>query len=721
MRAQIKKRLIYRIPSLLLFILVNQYFVLGQNSKTFSKVPDNAFPTVVQFSGVPSGKGWRDEKTSLTPELQMETIDNIIDHGFSMLSIGNWTTNDKTEENKFLLNYAQSRGMKINYITGGFEIFKREHAPTTSVYSPQYSATVRRGVDSALFPLKNIKRIYSVFPYQDEPFHASPESFDYSRYARDEFYKRYRYLMPDSLGALKNDPKKWLDLLNFQSTSFPDGWRKVYKILKEFHPGVKVVLTHDSHSTFGAGVKSDSKVAIDDVYHWGGDFADIFVYDIYPYTMYDYRYGEMGKLPKPRISQMHYTISQMRNVTTTYGKEMGFWVGTYNERWFKRFMSPEMERQYWGERELAYTAVAQGANFLITGIKIPSDSLHWDDLGKGLRIIQKAGPGLIETHKVKAKACLLFPRTQYLLLQEEYFNVGLSFELFLRSFGELDILHEEQVTDDNLNGYKVLFLADVKLLPVQVAKHIATFVRNGGIVISDCVPQLDENKQPLKVMKQLFGVSKEDTARISREGQWVPFTTLPPKMSHAPAESKEMLISTDLVEGRMGSKQYQFKVVSPRAAEVTDGKILLKMKSGIPALVQHKVGRGAAYLLGFCLQDTYFQTWKDSDLVARNGLQKFVDIVLEKSKVYSHVYSSNPEIEVSVRADSTKGFVFIINHEAENSQTEVHLRDLDFKIGKIMDIESEKPVEFRRQKNEVIFNIIAPFGTTRLLKITSKE
>jgi hypothetical protein len=711
MRKQMVKKFIYRIPGLLLFILVNQYFVLGQNLNTF-KVPDNAFPAIVQFSGVPSGKGWRDEKTPLNPELQKETIDNIIDHGFSILSIGNWTKNDQTEENKFLLNYAQSRGMKINYITPGFEIFKREYAPATSVYSPQYKAIVQRTVDSALSPLKKIERIYSVFPYQDEPFHASPESFDYSRYARDEFYKRYKYPMPDSLGAVKNDPRKWLDLLNFQSTTFPDGWRKVYKILKESHPGVKVVLTHDSHSTFGAGVKSDSRVAMDDVYHWGGDFADVFVYDIYPYTMYDYRYGEMGKLPKPRISQMHYTISQMRNVTTAYGKEMGFWVGTYNERWFKRFMSPEMQRQYWAERELAYTAV------LITGIKIPSDSLHWDDLGKGLRIIQKAGPGLLETHKVKAKACLLFPRTQYLLLQEEFFNVGLSFELFLRSFGELDILHEEQITDDNLNGYKILLLADVKLLPARVAKHIATFVSNGGIVISDCVPQMDENKQPLDVMKKLFGVSKADTGRIIREGQWVPFTTLPPKMSHPPAESKEMLIRTDLVEGSLRGNQYQFKAVSPRAAEVTDGKTLLKMKSGIPALVQHKVGKGEAYLLGFCLQDTYFQTWKDSDIVARDGLQKFIDIVFEKSKVEAHVYSSNREIEVSVRADSKKGFVFIINHEAGNPKTDVHLRDFDFKIKKIMNIETDKPVEFKRMGNEVIFTIIAPIGTTRLLKIS---
>jgi hypothetical protein len=209
-------------------------------------------------------------------------------------------------------------------------------------------------------------------------------------------------------------PKNGLTLLNFQSGTFSDGWRQVYKIVKDFDPRPKIVLTHDSHSTFGGGVKSDAKVAMDDVFHWGGDFADVFIYDIYPYTMFDYRYGEPGKLPKPRISQMHYTISQLRNVTSTYGKELAFWVGTYNEAWFKRFMGPAMQRQYWAERELAYTAVAHGANLLITGIKIPSDSLHWEDFGKGLAVIQKAGPWIVKGAQTKSQS--LFPFSKNTIL-----------------------------------------------------------------------------------------------------------------------------------------------------------------------------------------------------------------------------------------------------------------------------------------------------------------
>src|SRR5690348_1766297 len=146
----------------------------------------------------------------------------------------------------------------------------------------------------------------------------------------------------------------------------------------------------------GAGVGSNSKVGVDDVFHWVADFADTFVFDIYPYMMFDYRYGEMGKLRKPRMSQLHFAFEQLRNLTYTYGKDMVFWFGTYNRRWFKKFMGPELKAEGWAETEVCYTAVGQGADFLISGYNIPEDKAHWDTLGRGLEVIQKAGPALLK-------------------------------------------------------------------------------------------------------------------------------------------------------------------------------------------------------------------------------------------------------------------------------------------------------------------------------------
>jgi hypothetical protein len=680
-------------------------------------VPDDAFPACIQFSPVPAGIGWKGEKPPISTEVQRATLLNLIEHGFSVLyyPVGGLSEN----QNQEVAAAAQALGMKVNFMTGGFEMFDRDHPPAISVYSPHYAEEVLKRVQAGLAPMKTIQRVYTVFPFQDEPFHAGPSAFDFSSDAKAEFNRRYGYGMPASLEAARNDPKQWLDLLNFQSETFRDGWRQVYRIVKAFDPRPKIVLTHDSHGTFGAGVNSDSQVAIDDVFHWGGDFADMFIYDIYPYTMFDYRYGEFGRLPQPRISQLHYTIAQLRNVTTAYRKELAFWVGTYNKAWFKDFLSPAKQQEYWGERELAYTAIAQGANYLVTGLDVPEDARHWEDLGQGMRVIQKAGPGVLLAPKVKAKAGFVFPRSQYLQLQEECFNVGLSFELFLRAFGELDIVHEDQLKENQLAGYQVLVLCDVKLLAAEAAKNLDRFVRRGGVVIADCVPQLDEYKRPLDTLAPLFGVRSAATERSLQAGHWIPYTTREAVLAHAtPADPKKAPPALAVVAGKAFGRSYDFKVASPRTCELTEGKVSLRLKSGQPALISHRTCRGRAYLLGFCLQDSYFQTYRDADPAARNKLCRLIGDVFRDANVRSHIRSSNPDIEASVRADSTQGYVFLINHEATDLQVTVQLADLGFRVRHIVDVESAEPARLRSARGAMEFAATVPFGSTRLFRLT---
>jgi hypothetical protein len=705
------------IAGMTLFVMIQAGPAWGQNAGT--PVQRHPFPNTLQFSP-PSPDASNEQHAQLSVlKAQHQSIDDVISRGFSNF----WVYNFSGDSTRSLLDFAASRGMSIDYMTAGFEGFDRSSPPLTSVYSPRYVAEVKKRVDSGLAPIKNLKHIYSVFPFVDEPFHAGPESFDLSEYAKARFRNVYGYPMPLNLDSVRNKPKQWLDLLNFQSNTFRDGWIQVYHTVKNFLPGAKIVMTHDSHNCFGAGVKSNSKLAMDDVFHWGGDFADIYAYDIYPYMTFDYRYGELGKLPKPRISQMHYTISQLRNVTATYGKDLGFWVGTYSDNWFSRFKGPERKSQYWFEQEIAYTAIAQGANYLISTSNyntknLPIDTLHWENYSTAMKLIQKAGAGLLKAPRLKSDVCFLFPRTQYLLLQEEYFNVGLSFELFLRAFGELDIIHEEQVTDDRLNGYKALVLADVKLLPQEVARHIEAFVKKGGVVIADCLPQMDAYRQPLQVMNEVFGVSQAEMNRVVQEGQWVPFTTLPPKLSFPPTEPVTVEIRSDEVKGTAFGSAFNFRVTSPRIADATTATTLLTMKSGAPALLRREVGKGKVYLLGFCVQDTYFQTWRNQDSSCRRQLQELISDVFRNAALHPHIHSTNPDIEASVRANKKEAFIFIINHESSEAATVVQLQNIGFRIGKIMDIETDKPVAFSNRNGAVAFSIRAPFGTTRLLRVT---
>ena len=674
------------------------------------------FPVAVQFSPVPSGKGWRGQQGPLDAQTLRDTIDNLLAHGFTGLDAP--TRRPKAEE-AVILDYAQSRGMFITCELGPQEQFDRDNPPKTCVYSPDYARLVRQNAEQALAALKSIPRLYNVFTYQDEPFHGGAKSFGYNREVKQEFKRRYGYDLPPDLASIRNDPRRWLDVMNFRSDYFPDGWRQTYKIIKEIDPRFKVVLTHDSHNTLGGGYSSNAELMVDDVFHWGGSFADMFVFDIYPYMMFDFRFGEPGRLPRPRISQTHYCFAQMRNLTRTYGKELGFWVGTYGPAWFKDFLGPERQATYWSEREMSATAVAQGADYLLTGDEVPTDARHWESFGEGLRLIQQAGRRLLGMPKLKARACMLFPRTQLVQMQEEYFNVGLSYELFLRAFGELDILHEEQIKDDRLDGYQVLVLFDVTLLPADVARRIASFVARGGIVIADCVPGMDAYKQPMKTVEELFGVTGAKTGRVHRAGHWVPRVTGGPSWAMPPA-ADEAKVTTDAVHGAALGQPLDLTLVSPRPATVTTGEVLLKTATGQPAIVARSVGKGRVFLLGFCCQDTYFKTWQDDKPAAREQLAGLFYRMTSAAGVEAHVRSSNPDIEASLRANAKEGFLFVINHEAAAPETTIRLTEPGFEIGQVVDLASGQSVRFTMQQGRGELSLSVPLGQTRILRLVAK-
>lgn len=686
---------------------------VAASAQSVPEVQERHFPFSVQFSPVPSGKGWRDSNQALTDSVKRETIHNFIQHGVTHIATGAY--NGKDDDVSSILDYAQSLGMKIDYLTHGIEQFGREMPPEYSIFTPEYTASVRASVEPALGGVRDIANPYSIFPFMDEPFHMDTTSFDFRTPAKDAFASEYGYPMPSSFSEASKDPRKYMDFINFQSSTFSRAWRQVYDEVKKFDSRPMVTITHDSHNTFGAGAGSNSVWACDDVFHWGADFADMFIYDIYPYTCEDYRVGESGLVFKPRMSQFHWTVAQMRNLTETYGKSLGFWVGSFNPKWFSRFMDENRRSQFWMEREMAYSAIAGGADFIITGINVPIDAHHWDDLGEGMSTVQKCGGSLLDARRVKSKACFLFPRTQHVLTNREYFNVALTFELCMRAFGEMDVIHEEQIVDDSLNGYDVLVLADVEILPEDVAGRIKEFVRNGGTVIADCVPQKDEALEPSSTMLDVFGVKSASTERVLQEGLWVPATTV--------AEPGWHFVNDWKAPGKTFDQASGFKVVSPRhlVPSAKKSKVVSRMASGDPLLMRSRYGKGNAFLFGFCLQDTYLQSFIEDDEEGRSVLQTLVREVFMKTGAKASTYSSNPDVEVALRKGESEAFALVINHEADDPTSTITLSGLGFRPHLVIDIQTGEPVPFRKSRNGISLTLCpskdSEGGITRLLRI----
>jgi hypothetical protein len=151
---------------------------------------------------------------------------------------------------------------------------------------------------------------------------------------------------------------------------------------------------------------------------------------------------------------------------------------------------------------------------------------------------------------------------------------------------------------------------------------------------------------------------------------------------------------------------------------VTTGRVSLKLSSGQPAVISLRTDLGRTYLLGFCLQDTYFQTYRDADSPSRNQLYRLIEDLLRDAKVRPHIHSTSPDIEASLRANSTEGYVFVINHEESQPHTTIHLADLSFRVRHITDVETGEPITFSSTRGGVVFPVTAAFGSTRLLRIS---
>jgi len=230
---------------------------------------------------------------------------------------------------------------------------------------------------------------------------------------------------------------------------------------------------------------------------------------------------------------------------------------------------------------------------------------------------------------------------------------------------------------------------------------------------------MDEYKRPMATMADLFGVENAETGRIRRYGHWVFFAEPEPVWHCRPADAPdESVYATDRIQGAAFGQPLDLTVVSPRPCAVTTGDIMVTSAAGNPGVVHRRVRKGHAFLLGFCLQDTYFKTWQDDDEDTRAQLRGLLGAITRATGVRPHVHSANPDIEAAVRANEREGFLFIINHETERPDTSVTVADLDFEIGAVTDMADGRPVPFTREDDAIQLDVSAPLGETRLLRLS---
>ncbi len=613
---------------------------------------------------------------TFNPEAIKAEIEDIIAHGFNTLTFsGRRLGAPPNEILDFAEDYAQRRGMAVSYsFQRGWSILRRDGLPEKSVFSDEYEEAIRPLVERTMGTARLVPRLLNVQGYMDEPFQVSGKTFDDRPPARAEFKRRYGIEMPTREQAMK-DPELWLKYVEFWSDCFAQGWRKSYKMVKAEKPHFWVELTHDSHCTFGAAGRDFKGFwAVDDVFHWGAHFDSV-NYDIYPYLSTDFRNGEkFRKNPLPRIAGVHMAFDEMRNLAYTYDRKLGFWLES--ELGGDRATTGPRGQAVWSPRELTYTAVAAGCDYLNTFWGIPQNPKWWETYRGAMNEIQSVAPLLTRSKRRAARACWLFPRTQHVLYQQEYWNVMVGLEAFRRAYGELDCVHEEQVPQGKLRDYDVLCLLDVHCLPAKVAAEIARWVNAGGVLIADLVPTHNEQKQELEVFERLFGV------RGSGEVQEGSFE----------------------VAGR-GVKLSQRRIYETAGAEEDK----LRLGDG-PLATRKSNGKGLAYLVHFPVKDVYLDALIARDEQAEALVREALMRLFAQRPPRRSVHCDNPNVEAALR-ETREGTIllFLINHEGENPRARVRLNVPGDYVA--LDLVTKKRLRWDGKAME----LECPWGQTRLV------
>lgn len=169
----------------------------------------------------------------------------------------------------------------------------------------------------------------------------------------------------------------------------------------------------------------------------------------------------------------------------------------------------------------------------------------------------------------------------------------------------VDVVHESEVADGLLDGYKVCYLSDPNLTRASAAK-LRTWVENGGtLILTAGAGQFDEFNRPLTTLDSMLPFKR------------APITTL----QNYAAAGRFLSTLTPRGEVKAGDAQINVLSVGQQLEGVTENAkvhIEATFSSGLPADVHAKVGQGAIVVRGYLPALDYMR----QALIEKNGVEK---------------------------------------------------------------------------------------------------
>jgi beta-galactosidase len=453
-----------------------------------------------------------------------------------------------------------------------------------------------------------------VINWADFPYLTNAE-FCYCKYSQMRFreWLKAKYKTLDALNAVwyrkfeswdQVEPPRYSTILSY--TDYID-WRTFIddKLAGDLKTRVDAVRTADkthpitSHAanpalftspTDGYGEPDDWKMA---------GAADAFGTSLYP------KHSESVHMWTPLMVSASVDFS--RSAGRSLGK--GFWIGELQAgqgATGMRIADPvnSLDEQFWiwqvvshGASEFAvYAWYPMSSGFESNGYGLINLDGSITDraraAGKTASIVAHHASELLNSQPAPAQVAILFNRLSYMVggSQESLSKLGNAerdsllglYKAFTETHIPIDFIHPQDVVNDRLGQYKIVFLPYPVMLSKDVGEGIARYVQNGGTAVAEARLAWNDERGFASDVIPGFGLEKVFGAK---------------EKVIRPAEKPEILISSSL-PGLAAQTEIPGEAFEESLEPLQGSRVLAKFKDGSAAIVENLSGKGKAILIG---------------------------------------------------------------------------------------------------------------------------
>jgi len=578
----------------------------------------------------------------------LERLEDLAAHGFNAVGQGVMTdaSSYRNQLRVFAEAEAQRRGMATFYEYTSFTNLSGDRPPPVGVFEPNYREALAQQVSASLDTARRVPRLLS-FKILDEP-HANLKVLDGGAACRAAYRERFGVDLPTEDPG-PDDPLGRYQVGSFIGEYVQRGYETGLAIKNASGAAFDLLVTYYS-AGFGS---SRPLTGFQDGLNWSRG-ADRFDFDVYPYF-----YPTSQKV---RMVQANWCLAASRGISQHLGQPWGFYVELDDRNYPFQINPPE------ATAECAFTALAHGADYLNSfiyttfGTGTNSRPERWAKTGEALRVVNRIGPLLAQTHRPPARWAVLLPEAQQ-KVDNGYRAPYYAFELLNRVVGEADVLHEQVLRETGLSpsllrgevggGVRVLCLFHIHTLHHETVPLLLDFVRQGGLLFMDQVPERDERGEPL-----------------TRFGGWP-----------APTDFREdlgLVVERPLRRTTLGEGHF------------------IRWESDVEEGFRAAVEEGS-------VEDwaQWVQAWREAIVPAR---------------VPAQVQTFDPHLqsEAGLRLGKDWALLIVVNHDPEPQEVRVELLDLPFKVAWVCDLATMEPVDWTGK-------LAVPGRWARLLALYPRE